>query len=91
MKKGISGYLFLGVLICLSLPVYSQEDTTKTDRFLLMMDSLRKAGVVLNEVPQKPDISLNAEQAVEYLQKKYQQQNWKNISDPLRYALGQLI
>lgn len=91
MKKGISGYLFLGVLICLSLPVYSQEDTTKTDRFVLMMDSLRKAGVVLNEAPQKPEISLNAEQAVEYLQKKYQQQNWKNSRDPLRYALGQLI
>jgi len=91
MKKWSTSYLPLILFISITLPAVSQEDTIKSGRLVLIMDSLRSSGVILNEPPQSPGIQLSTGQAIEYLQDKYHQQKWKNTLDPLRHAIGQLI
>ncbi len=91
MKKWSTSYLPLILFISITLPAVSQEDTIRSGRLVLIMDSLRSSGVILNEPPQSPGIQLSTGQAIEYLQDKYHQQKWKNTLDPLRHAIGQLI
>ncbi|MFH0843500.1 MAG: DUF3078 domain-containing protein [Bacteroidota bacterium] len=91
MKKWSTSYLSLILLMSFTIPGISQEDTIRSVRLGMIMDSLRSSGVIINELPHSPDIQLSTGQAIEYLQDKYQKQNWKNTSDPLRYAIGQLI
>jgi hypothetical protein len=73
------------------LPGISQEITGGSDRLSVLLDSLRKAGFILNENQKTPEIKLSTAQAIEFLQNKYLQQYWKNPDDPLRFAIGQLI
>jgi len=91
MKKSSTSYLPLILFISITIPAVSQEDTIRSGRLVLIMDSLRSSGVILNEPPHSPGIQLSTGQAIEYLQDKYQQLKWKNTQDPLRYAIGQLI
>ena len=91
MKKWSTRYIPLILFLSISLPGISQEDTIRPGRLVLILDSLRSSGVILTEPPQSPDVRLSIGQALEYLQGKYQQQNWTNNRDPLRHAIGQLI
>ena len=56
-----------------------------------ILDSLKNEGYILNYNHKNPEIEFTVSQAVKYLQKKYQLQNWKNVYDPFRQAMGQLI
>jgi len=88
--KSYSCFLLL-LFISISIPAFSQEDTVAGDHFALMMDSLRRSGVILNDQQEIPEIKLSAGEAIEYLRQRYQPECWKNTSDPLRFAIGQLI
>ena len=91
MKKRITGYFLLFLFISISIPGISQEHSIAADRFAVMLDSLRRLGIILNEPPDTPVIKLSPSQAIGYLQQKHQQHQWKNTRDPLRYAIGQMI
>ena len=56
-----------------------------------VLDSLRSKGIIFGDFQKKPEIVLTVSQAVRFLQQRYQSQNWNNVSDPLRQAMGQLI
>ncbi|OFY57945.1 MAG: hypothetical protein A2V50_02290 [Bacteroidetes bacterium RBG_19FT_COMBO_42_10] len=88
--KSFSCFLLL-LFISISIPAFSQENTIAGDHFVLMMDSLRRSGVILNDQQEIPEIKLSAGEAIEYLRQRYQPECWKNTSDPLRLAIGQLI
>jgi len=91
MKKKTPCYFLLIIFLSLTLPGISQDDTTRAEQFRLMIDSLRLSGVILDEPPQAPAVSMSTGQAIDYLQIKYQQKNWKGSRDPLRNAIGHLI
>ncbi len=80
----IQKILILILFALISLPVTSQIPGT-------LADSLKKAGVIFDGRKKLPEISLNAEQAVSFLQHRLQTHYWKNPDDPLRAALSQLV
>jgi hypothetical protein len=92
VMKGKIFKLFL-TFLCISIyiPVFSQERTEKTGLSSTLIDSLKNSGIIFNDNRQKPEIILSTNQAVKFLQHRYQPQYWKDIHDPLRLALGQLI
>ncbi|MCU0363030.1 MAG: DUF3078 domain-containing protein, partial [Bacteroidales bacterium] len=55
------------------------------------MDSLKKAGYIFSDSKEHPVIALSREQAVEYLQKMNRFRYWKDVNDPFRKAIGQLV
>ena len=84
--------LFLTILfIIISISALSQEITRKEGLAGTVIDSLKKSGIIINENITKPEITLSTGQAKKFLQQRFQPQNWKDIHDPLRQALGQLI
>jgi hypothetical protein len=54
-------------------------------------DSLKKAGIIFKEQKKGPEINLSTVQAIKFLQLRSQPHFWKNASDPLRMAIGQLV
>src|SRR4030042_2890827 len=54
-------------------------------------DSLRKNGIIFNEQRKKPEILLSTDQSIRFLRQRTQSKYWKDIRDPLRIALGQLV
>ncbi len=91
MKRILHRYCFLILLLIITLPGTSQDIKGSSDRLSVILDSLRRSGVILNEQQEVPVIKLNAEQAFGFLQQKYQSRYWKDSHDPLRFAIGQLI
>lgn len=54
-------------------------------------DSLRKNGIIFNEQRKRPEILLSTDQAIRFLRQRTQSKYWKDVRDPLRIALGQLV
>lgn len=75
--------------ICIS--GFAQNNPDNSQLPASVMDSLKKAGVILNAQPTKTEISLTEEQSIRFLQQRIQPHFWKNTRDPLRIALGQLV
>ncbi len=91
MKGLILRQLLVFILLNQCVSVFSQNNSGVNPRANPVLDSLKNKGIIINENRQKPEIKLTLSQAVKYLQQKYQSQSWKNMSDPFRLALGQLI
>jgi hypothetical protein len=56
-----------------------------------LADSLKRTGYIFSEYQHPDTLDLTAEQAIEFLQNKLRLRYWKDPSDPLRIALGQLV
>ncbi|MCE5345819.1 MAG: DUF3078 domain-containing protein [Bacteroidales bacterium] len=79
------------VFICICISVQSQDNSSKHVSDSIVIDSLKNSVIIYNYNQKKPEIDLSREQAVKFLRERYKPQNWNNVSDPLRKALGQLI
>ncbi len=84
--------LFL-VFICVNIFIsgLSQQFETRSDSIGRVLDSLKQNGIIFNENKKKPEIKLTTNESVRFLQQRYQYQNWKDIKDPFRQAIGHLI
>lgn len=79
------------IILSISVSVQSQNNIKKEVPDSIVVDSLKKDITIFNYNLKKPEIILSPEQAVNFLQERYQPQYWNNASDPFRKALGQLI
>jgi hypothetical protein len=70
---------------------FSQNSVTTLDHVNKTLDSLSGKGVMYKRIREKPEIKLNKEQSLLYLQSRYKSYNWNNPGDPLRQAIGQLL
>jgi len=88
MRKSVQKFLLF--LICLTIytSLFSQE---KAGNGITIIDSLNARGLILDKGRKKPEIVLNREQSVRFLQQMTQSQMWNDSRDPLRQALNQLI
>ena len=90
--KGRTILQFFAVLLLSPwISVFSQNVPVANTFSNPVLDSLRSNGILFGDFQKKPEIELSVSQAVKFLQQRYQSQNWNNISDPLRQAIGQLI
>ncbi len=86
----ITGRFVIAVFVLLiALPAIAQNDTLKTSTEII--DSLQRSGLIFSDLHKRPDISLNTDQAILFLEKRLQQHYWNNANDPLRKALSQLV
>jgi len=84
--------LFLIILfINISIPGFSQKPDTSSYNVALIIDSLRKSGMIFKEPQEIPEIVLSYGEAIKYLKKRYKSQYWKESHDPLRLAIERLI
>ena len=65
----------------------TQADTPRS----LFTDSLKISGIVFNEHKKKPEIVLSSQDAIKFLQDRSLPKFWKDIDDPLRLAIRQLV
>lgn len=80
------------IIINISFPVLSQDFIISDNAIPgSVIDSLRRNGIIFNEKRTVPDVTLSTRQSIDFLRKKFQAQYWKNLSDPLRTAIGQLV
>ena len=89
LKKPLQ--LFLIIFLNPFIVIFSQDLKIQENPLNPVLDSLKKKGVVIEGLHQKPIISLNFDQSLKFLQQRYQPHNWNNPADPFRQALGQLI
>jgi hypothetical protein len=82
---------FFIILFFLQTPIFSQKSGTGENPDKAIIDSLAARGMIKNPEPVRPDILLSHDQALMFLQKTMSFQLWKNLRDPLRSAIGQLI
>ena len=75
--------------VCVDGTAQIAIDTSKT--ILEIVDSLKREGLIKHEAPEKPDIKFTINQAIEFLEKQSQPHFWRNIDDPLRKAIEQLV
>jgi hypothetical protein len=91
MRRVIFKLLISAAIISFGLPAVSQVVTDSLKSAVEIVDSLRKSGIIFSDVNMKPEIVLTHEQAVKFLEHRYQSHFWNNTNDPLRKAIGQLI
>ncbi|HLN20163.1 MAG TPA: DUF3078 domain-containing protein [Bacteroidales bacterium] len=91
MRKDLFRVLFAFVFLNLYFTAFSQEITIETNDPARMLDSLRKMGLLFEEKSTRSEVSLDREQAIEYLQKQMDQKYWVNPDDPLRKSFDRLI
>jgi hypothetical protein len=70
--------------------IFSQASYNQSNSDKLMLDSLSARGLIMTSRDNK-EIKLSNDQAIQFLQKSYQSNAWKNIRDPFRTAIGQVI
>lgn len=78
------------ILSGISFAAFSQNNVKPEDS-KAVIDSLRNAGVIMQENRVKPEISLSREQAIDFLRHRTRQEYWLKSDDPLRKALNQLV
>ena len=83
----------LFVLICVTCipPALPQVKNIVDNTDLRIIDSLNARGLLMVSDTGRREISLSYDQALRFLQKSYQPHLWKNIRDPFRSAIGQVI
>jgi len=82
---------FLLVLISSTTEGYAQKIFAKPDSDKAKIDSLVARGMVKDAALKRSGILLSRDQAISFLQRTMRFQSWKNLHDPLRSAIGQLI
>ena len=75
--------------VCVDGTAQVAADTSKTNS--VMIDPLKREGLIYNIVQEKPDIKFSIEQAIEFLEKQSQPHFWRSVDDPLRKAIEQLV
>ena len=88
-RKILQFFLIIFLSPCFS--VYSQNVSGSGGISEQVLDSLRGKGIIFGDFQKKPEIVLTISQAIRFLQQRHQSQNWNNLSDPFRQAMGQLI
>lgn len=91
MKKVFLQLLISAAIISCGLSAFSQETNDSLKSAVEVVDSLRKSGLIYSKDYKKPEIILEPEQAVKFLEQRFQSHFWNNTKDPLRIAIGQLI
>jgi len=91
MRGKIVILLIVFSLVIFWFPIYSQEETGNYESDKSVMDSLALRGLLKDAERQEPQIVLSHNQALEFLENKYQPQQWKDLHHPFRRAIGQLI
>ena len=91
MKMETLKFFLIILFINISIPGFSQEPDTSFYNVTIIIDSLRKSGMILKEPQEIPEIVLSYDKAIKYLQKRYRSQYWKESQDPLRRAIERLI
>ncbi len=91
MRERILRLFFIIIHISISISALSQEKSKKAGTSGIIIDSLKNSGVIFNDNLKRPEIVLSTNQAVRFLQQRFQPQYWNDTRDPLRLALGQLI
>ncbi len=81
------------VIVCLIsyISAFSQEAAEMSEQSTNVIDSLRNSGAVLKIEHEKPEIVLDRDGAVTYLQQILTADYWKDPENPLRIALEQLV
>ncbi|HCI55074.1 MAG TPA: DUF3078 domain-containing protein [Bacteroidales bacterium] len=92
MMKKRPFFLFSTLCFLFSVTfLWGQELPLKELDSSLLKDSLSKMGFYVKPVQTKADIKFTTEEAIKYLQEKYNSGYWRNLSEPLRVAIGQLL
>jgi hypothetical protein len=84
-------FILVLTFIGLYLPGVAQEKNLAVPKSVITLDSLKRNEILFNGIPAKPEIRLSTDESVKFLQGRLQQQYWKNVHDPLRQAMGQLV
>lgn len=82
---------FFIVLFFSQTLVFSQRSGAGGIPDKAIIDTLAARGMIKNPEPVRPDIQLSRDQALTFLVKTMRFQSWKNLRDPLRSAIGQLV
>ncbi|HBE42475.1 MAG TPA: hypothetical protein DDW27_15000 [Bacteroidales bacterium] len=91
MNLKILKYLLFFILTTITFPGISQDISVSDSLRSLIVDSLKKAGVIFNEKREKPEIVLSTDEAIKFLQQRTLPQYWKDLDDPLRRAIRHLV
>jgi hypothetical protein len=91
MKMRMLKFILIIIFVNTSISGFSQDPDTSLYNVAVIIDSLRKSGMILKEPQEIPEIVLSYDVAIKYLQKRYQSQYWKESRDPLRLAIERLI
>lgn len=91
MRRVFYQLLIATVIISMGMPAFAQEVNDSIRSAKEVIDSLKKIGVIYGESHLKPEIALTTEQAVKYLEHRYQSHYWNDVNDPFRKAIGQLV
>jgi len=84
-------FFLIVLFVNASISGFSQDPDTSLYNVAVIIDSLRKSGMILKEPQEIPEIVLSYDEAIKYLQKRYQSQYWKESQDSLRLAIERLI
>lgn len=84
-------YTLLIVFTAAVLPAHNQDLTSSDSLRSAIVDSLKKSGIIYNSQKQKPVIKLSAADAIKFLQERTMPEYWKDLDDPLRLSLRQLV
>ena len=84
-------YLIIILFVIAGISSFAQDITKKSATNQVMTDSLRKSGFISNDSIRRPDVILSADQAVAFLRQRLQPELWKDINNPFRRALEQLL
>jgi hypothetical protein len=91
MSKKVLKLFLLILSVSISISGFSQVVTNSSNLKGTIIDSLSKSGIITDSSQEKPEIILTTEQAVRFLQQRFQPQYWRNIHDPFRLSIGQLV
>ena len=91
MNFRIFGYCFIFILTGFRLSGFSQDTKQSATPRVTLTDSLKKSGIIFNEQKKKPEIVLSTHDAIKFLQDRSLPKYWKDIDDPLRLAIRQLV
>lgn len=91
MKLKLSLFLVPAIFMIFSEDCFSQKTRIKETTVDSILDSLANKGLIFHSTHDKQKILFSNDQALKYLQSIYKNDNWKNNSDPLKNAIGQLI
>jgi len=78
-------------ILCTGFQGVSQKITSSDTLRPVLVDSVSIKEIIFNENKKKPEIVLSSDQAVKFLQNWALPKYWKNIDDPLRLAIRQLV
>jgi Protein of unknown function (DUF3078) len=93
IMKGIIPRLYLIIILFIiaGISSFAQDITQKPATNKGLTDSLKKNAFIFNDSIRRPDVILSADQAVAFLRQRLQPGHWKDINNPFRRALEQLI